>query len=101
MSKCRCDYCVDGRGRREEYRHGGINDFEDEVPYRKQSRKGRKSKACKKSKTGEQCDFSVKKVYRSYNHYKNGQNMTDYVMTCSRCGKHGPVLWAQIWDWEF
>jgi hypothetical protein len=95
--KCNCDYCVTGRNGKAELQGGGTDWETDEevlVPYQKKTRRTRKGKPCKKSKTNEFCDFSVKKVYRSYNHYKNGKNMTDYVMTCSRCGKHGSILWA-------
>lgn len=98
---CNCDYCVDGRNAKKELQFGGTDwetDDEELVPYRKHKGKNwrRKRKACKKSKTGESCDFSVKKVYRTYGHNRE-RILTDYVMTCSRCGKYGPILWDNGW----
>ena len=81
---CGCDYCM-SRGYRRDFRHGAVEleDFED-FDYRPR----RKKKGCKKSKTGEPCDYSVAVIQRSYygrdgwwHHYK--------TITCSRCGKHG------------
>lgn len=68
--------------------HGGVgpDDFEEEFKYTKPARSnfnGKRKRACKKSKTGEQCDFSVViTVHKWYD-----------VVTCSRCGKHGQYKW--------
>lgn len=68
--------------------HGGVpvEDFDDEITYKKPSRSnwnGKRKRACKKSKTGEKCDFSV--VIKTNQWYD--------VVTCSRCGKHGEYTW--------
>ena len=81
---CGCDYCM-SRGIRRDFRHGAVDesDFE-EVNYRPRKRK----KGCKKSKSGEPCDFSVPIIERSY--YGRDEWWHHYrIMTCSRCGKHG------------
>jgi hypothetical protein len=94
---CNCYDCVDGRTARKEWQHGGMDwetDEEELIPYRKPAGggwAGKRKRPCKKSKTKEPCDFSVKKVYRI--HRWNGEERIDYVMTCSRCGKHGQYIW--------
>lgn len=84
---CHCDWCNNGY---KDYRQGGvgIEDFDDEVKYRKGKSK-KKSKACKKSKEGLPCDFSVYKItnqwYSKWSEKWHGM----YAMACVRCGKHG------------
>lgn len=77
----------DNRGHAD-FVHGGVpvEDFDEEPPRRSMKRKpmgGKRKRACRKSKTGEQCDFRVViTVHKWYD-----------VVTCSRCGKHGEYKW--------
>lgn len=80
----------DERVNHADFRHGGvpIEDFDDEFRYKKPSRSnfnGKRKRACKKSKTGEKCDFSV---------VKSPSQWYD-VVACSRCGKYGDYLWKR------
>lgn len=88
---CGCDYCM-SRGIRRDFRHGAVdeNDFEDEVPYYKGSRRKRK-KSCPKSKTNEPCNFTVRIEKWSYTNSEGVKRGTD-VMTCERCGRHGKYI---------
>lgn len=70
-----------------DFKHGAvpIEDFEEEARHVKKSKKG-----CKKSKTKEPCDFTV-----AINHHVWYSKYTERwqwwkIMTCERCGKHGP-----------
>ena len=91
---CGCDYCM-SRGIRRDFRHGAVDesDFE-EVDYTPR----RKKKGCKKSKTGEPCEFTIVKILHSYPHTPRWRIVGDEdakymyhwtVKTCERCGKHG------------
>lgn len=89
---CNCYDCLEARPEREAYRRGGIADGYEDTPYRKPG--GWKSrKKCKKSKTGEPCDFTVPLIKHSW--YNKRDNLWSYwrIWTCSRCGKHGPYNW--------
>jgi hypothetical protein len=85
---------VDSNKIREVYRHGGIDDGWEDEKYYKPSRsnwRGRKKRACKKSKTGEKCDFSgttVKGTVAAYD-WKGNRigNKPRVIKCCIRCGK--------------
>lgn len=78
------------------FRHGGEDwetDYDELVPYRKPARSnwaGKRKRPCKKSKTGELCDFTVPKITHQYHTSWDGRWHYHRVMTCSRCGKYGP-----------
>jgi hypothetical protein len=92
--RSRCSCCADRRNDRRDFRDGGVDieDFE-EPKYRRQSRKSKR--VCAKSKTGEQCDFTVAIIKMMW--YSEWKQAFVYhrVMTCSRCGKHGRWMFGE------
>lgn len=78
---CNCDYCRDGRKKRDNLVN--VADFDEEVRYRKV--KKRKRDVCAKSKTEEKCIPGLVKT----NH------MWYDVTTCARCGKHLSYRWKR------
>lgn len=105
MSKCNCEYCVEGRLARQAYRHGGIDDGWEDTPYRKPGGKnwtGRKKRPCKKSKEGEVCDFSAwaykgtKRIYDIKTREYIG-NAPRRIRVCSRCGKEDWGFYDKWW----
>jgi len=88
MSKCHCDYCRGGREHR--YDLNSIEDYDDTPRYRKIPKS---SKFCKKSKTKEKCEFTVRVTRWSWtrtDEYDRTYETGSYVLACHRCGKHGP-----------
>ena len=86
---CNCYDCAEARPDREAYRRGGIDDGWEDEPYRKSSTAGwiSRKRNCKKSKTGEKCDYS-KTVVKGSKRNKEGTGYEEiYVRVCSRCGK--------------
>lgn len=67
--------------------HGAVDeeDFYMEVNYAPK----RKKKGCKRSKTGEACNFNVPVI--TYHYYSKYDELYHYrkEITCERCGKHG------------
>lgn len=95
MSGCNCRDCAEGRAARHALRWGGEDwetDYDEPVRYVKPARSnwnGKRKRPCKKSKTKEVCDFSVRINKSWYD-----------VMTCSRCGKHGTYIWRTTFTME-
>ena len=86
---CNCYDCAEARPDREAYRRGGIDDGWEDTPYRKPGRanwNGKKHRACKKSKSGEQCDYSATRV-KGMKRNSEGMWVENYIRVCSRCGK--------------
>jgi hypothetical protein len=101
---CNCDYCVYGRTAKKELQFGGTDwemDEEELLPYKKQSRRGKKSKACKKSKTGEECVYNTPKVvgttYRTDQVTGKFKAVPRTIITCDRCGKHNWTTYRFYW----
>lgn len=80
---CHCDYCVGGREKK--YDLHSIEDYDDEPRYRKVPKA---VKYCKKSKTKEKCEFTVKIVKWSHT-TSDGMLREHGTYACPRCGKHG------------
>lgn len=103
---CNCDHCRDGRGAKHELQHGGMDweaDDEALVPYRKPSRPSyRKGRPCKKSKTGEVCDFSDVKVIGTRWRRDSEDRLVPYedkIFVCSRCGRYSWKHYFERWGW--
>jgi hypothetical protein len=82
---CHCSYCVGGREKK--YDLNSIEDYDDEPRYRKVPKR---VKYCKKSKTKDKCEFTVKKykwAYSRKDEWGREYEVGHYTMACHRCGK--------------
>jgi hypothetical protein len=79
---CNCYDCRETRQKRDNLVN--VDDFNDEVRYRKVGKRSRK--VCAKSKTGEKCVPGLVKT----NH------MWYDVTTCARCGRHLSYRWKRL-----
>lgn len=83
-----CDCCAERRNDRHDFRRGGVDvsDFDEEVRFRKAKR--RNGKLCKKSKSEEECDYTVVVVLRSWYSEYSEKWQAQVINACHRCGRH-------------
>lgn len=89
-----------------DFRHGKVEveDFEDEIPYRKAGGKRSKNKkVCKKSKAKEPCDMSATTTVGSYGRRDRDGNWTyqpRLMRCCSRCGRYDwGSYFSRVYGW--
>ena len=98
----------DERPNHADFVHGGVpvSDFDDEPVYRSTRRKTSKNKrtrVCKKSKSGEKCDFSDTKVIGTTKkkdlRTDTWINVPRVIKVCTRCGKYdySSYNWNLYW----